>query len=128
MQDYATTGVGAAAFRGHSGAADRAIEARNRLSAQFDITPVSLLPVKRLSEELAAVLRKRDSWSASVSPFVGPNAKEFDTAKGHLDRSLSDSLPSCSPQCDAHAQASTSRNPNRPISFTSKVSHRSSYI
>ncbi len=38
----------------------------------FELNPMMLEPVKRLSEELANALKHRNSWTASVAPF--PNA------------------------------------------------------
>ena len=56
-----------------SDAADKAAEARNRLSGNsFELNTMMLEPVKRLSEELAHAIRSRNSWTATVAPF--PNA------------------------------------------------------
>ena len=95
--DFATTTMGTAAFRRLSNAADKAAEARNRMSAQFELGAITALPVKRLSEELAAVLKKRDSWSASVSPLP-LSLSQPDIVKAHTGRSPCEA-PSCSPSC-----------------------------
>ena len=71
MHDFATATMGT--LRRLSNASDRATEARMRMSAQLEGAPAAaLLPVKRLSEELAAVLRKRNSWTATVAPLPLP--------------------------------------------------------
>lgn len=97
--DFATTTMGTAAFRRLSNAADKAAEARNRLSAQFELGAITALPVKRLSEELAAVLKKRDSWSASVSPLP-LSLSQPDIVKADTGRSPCEA-PSCSQNCKA---------------------------
>ena len=56
-----------------SDAADKAAEARHNLNGtSFELNPMMLEPVKRLSEELANALKSRNSWTASIAPF--PNA------------------------------------------------------
>ena len=68
MHEFATATMGT--LRRLSNASDRATEARMRMPAGLEGAPAAaLLPVKRLSEELAAVLRKRDSWTATVAPL-----------------------------------------------------------
>ena len=71
-----------------SNAADRAAEARNRLSGgSFELNPaIAMQPVKRLSEELAAALKARNSWTASVAPF--PHAMKADPNSASLRSSM----------------------------------------
>jgi hypothetical protein len=101
--DFATTTMGTAALRRLSNAADK--EMRARLSAQFELGPISALPVKRLSQELAAVLKSRDSWSASVSPLP-PSMQNSHTSQ--LEARSGDAA-SCSPKCEAVANAAATQ-------------------
>ena len=53
-----------------SDAAEKAAEAPHCLSGtSFELNPMMLEPVKRLSEELANALKSRNSWTATVAPF-----------------------------------------------------------
>ena len=71
-----------------SNAADRAAEARNHLSGgSFELNPaIAMQPVKRLSEELAAALKARNSWTATVAPF--PNAMKADPKSASVRSSM----------------------------------------
>lgn len=106
--------MGTAAFRRLSNAADKAVEARNSLSA-FELGAITALPVKRLSEELAAVLKKRDSWSASVSPLP-LSLSQPDIVKAHTGRSPCEA-PSCSPNCKASVTSGPVKVPHRFFIF-----------
>ncbi len=56
-----------------SNAAEKAAEARNRLSGgSIELNAMVLPQVKGLSEDMANVLKSRNSWTATVAPF--PNA------------------------------------------------------
>ena len=56
-----------------SNAAEKAADAKNRLSGgSFELNPIVLPQVKRLSEDMANALKSRNSWTAIVAPF--PNA------------------------------------------------------
>ncbi|CAK0786971.1 hypothetical protein CVIRNUC_010187 [Coccomyxa viridis] len=86
VETFAVSSMGP--LRRLSNAADRAAEARNHLSGgSFELNPaIAMQPVKRLSEELAAALKARNSWTATVAPF--PNAMKADPKSASVRSSM----------------------------------------